>query len=434
MEIEAAEWVSAVAFHGTQVVYGDGKNVTILDTATKKKIDTIEIGSFIYDLTVCRDGRTLLAACDDHTGRVVDLQTKKSVTLDSEGHTERVWCIVECGDTDVLTGSDDATICRWNRLTGECLYTYEGHSYTVRCIQCDWEKKMMISGSNDMKIIVWNLETGEEIGEMEGHTGGVWSLAFVDATTIVSGSADKTVRIWDITTMEELLTMSSHTREVCTVAVTPDRQYVVSGSGDKTVKVWSIATGECIATLTHHSSYVQKVAISPNGHFIASGAFNRSISLLKVSPPYPFVVHQATLSNSSQEVKDYQLLSDGSLCSDEMIYPFTRCTVDTESPFSFKIIDDAFNTGNGNSTRNHNATFTASSASSLQEWMEVLCAVRHNLALHPDKQSYSSHEIISRYRFDLMQIISILNKRQSSRLLLSKDVMKVIGNYLVHMK
>jgi WD40 repeat protein len=93
--------VVGIASSGTRVFYGDDENVAVLDTTTKKIIDRIEIGS-TNGLTLCEDGRTLLVACFDKTGRVVDLQTKKSVIL--KGHTSYVNCIIEWGCADLLGG------------------------------------------------------------------------------------------------------------------------------------------------------------------------------------------------------------------------------------------------------------------------------------------------------------------------------------------
>jgi WD40 repeat protein len=410
------------------MIYADGGNVAVLDTRTMKLIDTIEIGSGINSLTVSDDGRTLLVACWDNTGRVVDCQTKKSVII--KGHTGRVNCIIECGSRDVLTCSHDKTICRWNRWTDEriLIRTFSGHSKPINSIICNWKTKKMISASDDMTMIVWNVETGDRIGLMKGHSGEVLSLAFVNSTTIVSGSGDKTVKIWDTTTMKEIKTISAHTDNVRSVAVTPDGEYVVSGSDDATVKVSSIATGECITTLFFHHThrrFVYKVAVSHDGRFIAAGGSDRTVSFIKVSPPFPFIVHEESLINSSHETTDHHLFSDGTLRSNEFflsITPSSICTINTENPLSFAI---------SSITHNHNASFSASTASSLQQWIEAIYAVQHNLALHPDKRSNSSHDIRSRYRFDLIQFISIHNKQEHSSVLIPKDVMKVIGNYLV---
>jgi WD40 repeat protein len=129
---------------------------------------------------------------------------------------------------DVLTCSEDNTICRWNRFTGELIRTYSGHSEAVNCIQFNMDINVMISASDDNRIFLWNVETGEKIGEMNGHSDSVSSLAFVNATTIVSGSADETVKIWDIPTRKEIKTMSSHTDVVISIPLRLARSYGIA--------------------------------------------------------------------------------------------------------------------------------------------------------------------------------------------------------------
>jgi WD40 repeat protein len=214
--------------------------------------------------------------------------------------------------------------------------------------------------------------------------------------------------------------MSSHTSYIYSVAVTPDGQFVISGSDDNTVKVWSIATGECITTLSHHTNWVLKVAVSPDGRFIASGGHDMIFHLIRVSPPFPFVVHEGSLTNSSQATDDHRLLSDGTLLR------VGHSSVVTRIPFSVNFIEH-------NNNNNCESSFSAPSEESARQWMEAISAVRNNRVLHPDKQSYTSQNMMSRYRFDLLQTISIVHKRSYNHVFIPKDVIKIIGNYIVHL-
>jgi WD40 repeat protein len=408
--------INAICFNGRRVIYGDDETAVVMDTTTKMEVDRIEIGSYIWHMTVSHCGGVLFVGCEDNTGRVADIKTKKIITL--KDHTDVVRGIIECEEADVLTCSDDKTIRRWNRLTGECIRTYAGHSDRVLSILYDKKTKRIFSGSDDRTIMVCNAGTGEQIGVMNGHSDWVTSLAFVNYTTIVSSSWDNTLKMWDITTMKEIKTMSSHTDFVYSVAATPDGQYVVSGSDDNTVKVWRVATGECITTLSHHSDHVNHVAVSPDGRFIASGGYDRIMHLIRVSPPFPFIVHEGSLANSSQATSDHQLLSDGTLLR------VGQSSVVARIPFSVTFIEH-------NSKNNHESSFSAHSEESARQWMEAFNAVQNNLVLHPDKQSFTSRNMISRYRFDLLQTISIVHKRNNNQVFIPKDIMKIIGNYLV---
>jgi hypothetical protein len=375
------------------------------------------VGAHILHMTVLNGGGFLLVGCVDKTGRVVDMKTKKMISL--TGHTGFVRCVIGCDDADVLTCSSDGTIRRWNRSTGECIRTYIGHNDCVYSILYEKETKRIFSGSADRTILVWDAETGENVGVMKGHKGDVFSLAFLNSTKIVSSSADGMIKLWDATTFTEVKTILSHTSSVLSVAVSPDGQYVVSGSGDKSVRVSSVSTGKCIATFSHHSDYVYKVAISPDGRFIASGGGDKAITLLQVSPPFPVIIHEGYLTDSSQTTSHHQMLSDGMLLrSGEPFCKINQPTICSLIPQTSRFLVESCN--------QPTIFFSAPSEASAQMWVEAVSAVRNNLCLQREKRCYSSQEMISRYRFDLLQII---NFHKKSSVQISKDVMKIIGNY-----
>lgn len=162
MEDKTEGSVWGIDFRGNHVYYNHHPNVAVLDTTTMMVIDTIEIGMGIYNLAVSEDGRHRLLACRDNTARVVDVMTKKSVTL--TGHAGPVWCIIECDDRYVLTGSFDNTIKQWDRLTGEVIRTYAGHNGIIFSIVYEKRTKRIFSGLGDTTIMVWNAETGVLIG------------------------------------------------------------------------------------------------------------------------------------------------------------------------------------------------------------------------------------------------------------------------------
>lgn len=402
---------------GVVVVYGDDDTAVVREIDGRTRMEQrFAMRAQICDVKVSRDGRFLILACFDNTGRVVEMTTKMMIVL--KGHTDSVRCIVDGDGTDVFTSSMDRTIKKWKRSTGECILTFTGHHHWVLTVVYDWKTKRLISGAEDSTIIVWNAETGEQVGVIKGHKDAVNSIAFVNATTIVSGSADQTVKLWDTTTMTEIKTMSSHIDSVRSVAVTPDEQYIVSGSHDKTVKVWSIATGECITTLTHHNNQVYKVAVCADGRWIASGGDDNTFYLHSVAPPFSFIVYQGLLGATDHH-HHHRLLSDGKLLLyNELVSSitrFTRCTLDTETLFSLKS-NDSYDI----------IRLSAPSASAAQEWIEAIHAVRDNLTYH---RSLSSQDMILRHRFDCFQVINYHAKGSHKFLFLPKDVCKIIGEY-----
>ncbi|KAG6903515.1 hypothetical protein DXG01_000490, partial [Tephrocybe rancida] len=75
--------------------------------------------------------------------------------------------------------------------------------------------KQVVSGSNDTSVCIWDALTGDLIKELNGHTDSVGPVAFSpDGKQVVSGSADRSVRIWDALTGDLIKELNGHTDSV----------------------------------------------------------------------------------------------------------------------------------------------------------------------------------------------------------------------------
>ena len=120
LEKTTREVVVAIHLTATRAYVGDDDKIIVYNTVTRRLIREIVIGAGrIYDISQSRDGKCLMVACKDSTARIINLATGKGVIL--RGHTAAVNCIIQGEGADVLTGSLDGTVRRWNSSTGECL-------------------------------------------------------------------------------------------------------------------------------------------------------------------------------------------------------------------------------------------------------------------------------------------------------------------------
>jgi sugar lactone lactonase YvrE len=73
--------------------------------------------------------------------------------------------------------------------------------------------------------------------------------------------------------MKCLRTIKAHSEPICSMAITPDEQFLASSSRDKTIKLWSLSSGDLIHTWNLPSKYSQAdcLAISPDGMTLAAG-------------------------------------------------------------------------------------------------------------------------------------------------------------------
>jgi WD40 repeat protein len=282
--------VYAIHFCNEKLYVGNFNKINVFDCESCKELPVVDArGGFIWDIASSLDGSVLYVACNDGTGRCVDLATRRVVTL--SGHDGYVRCIISGDDGIVFTCGVDKTVKMWESQSGKNIKTFTAHGYAFYSILYTGKEKRLFSGSRT-SIIIWDIHTGIQVGVMNGHSDTVRSLAWVDDRTIVSGSWDNTLKIWDLKSFTCLRTFSGHNKSVISVAVTVEGLFIISGAFDKTTKVWRTNGGECVHTLTHHSGGVEKVTVSADGRFLATGGgfIDQMFHLFQVEPGFCKVI------------------------------------------------------------------------------------------------------------------------------------------------
>ena len=287
--------------------------VDVIELKTKKLINTIDMESHVQDLQITSCANFLLAACSDGNAKVVNLNTEKVVTF--QGHSRCVYCIIECGDKDVLTGSGDTNICRWDRFTGKLICTYVGHIGFIHFIVFDVKTNIIFSGSGYQEIFLWNAETGDKIGELKGHKKWITSLLLLNDTTIVSGSGDKTLKIWDIPSRKEIMSIHCHESPVNSLVLSPDGQFLLSGSWDETIRVWSVATGQCANKISCNDKWLTQVKVTADGRYLFVG-YPHGYEINEITPAFAPVIHQSMVEVNGNRCT-MKLLTNGTMVDEK---------------------------------------------------------------------------------------------------------------------
>jgi WD40 repeat protein len=63
--------------------------------------------------------------------------------------------------TWLATGSGDATVRLWQVNTGECRYTWTGHTSWVSAVAFSPDGTWLATGSDDATVRLWQVSTGE---------------------------------------------------------------------------------------------------------------------------------------------------------------------------------------------------------------------------------------------------------------------------------
>jgi Tol biopolymer transport system component len=171
----------------------------------------------------------------------------------------------------------------WDAQTGRALRTLTGHGGWVLCASFSPDGRFIVSASHDKTLKIWNAQTGRELRTLSGHGGIVNSASFSpDGRLIVSASTDQTVKVWDAQTGRALRTLSGHASNVNSAAFSPDGRFIVSASSDETVKVWDAHTGRALQTLSGYGAPVSSAAFSPDGRFIVSASHDKTLKVWEV--------------------------------------------------------------------------------------------------------------------------------------------------------
>lgn len=76
----------------------------------------------------------------------------------------------------IITGSLDGTAKSWSFETGECIFTYNGHTAAITCLATDQVGKVLFTGSSDHTIRSWDIMKGQQLKIFEGHQTTIISI------------------------------------------------------------------------------------------------------------------------------------------------------------------------------------------------------------------------------------------------------------------
>lgn len=205
------------------------------------------------------------------------------------GHTDTVLCLDTCisnsGRTLLVTGSKDNSVRLWEKEGQCCIGLGTGHMGAVGAVAFSKKKKnFIVSGSSDRTLKVWSLDDLTEDGNrainlkakavVAAHDKDINSLAVSpDDNYVCSGSQDRTACVWRLPDLVSVVVLRGHKRGIWSVEFSPVDKCVLTASGDKTIKMWAILDGSCLKTFEGHTSSVLRASFITRGtQFVSCGA------------------------------------------------------------------------------------------------------------------------------------------------------------------
>ena len=156
------------------------------------------------------DGDTLIAGCQDHALKLVDVEKSYVVKQSIITHHKVPTCLDTSGGNLILTGCEDATIRLWDARQGQnaakqIVNEYNGHSSYVKQVEFNPQvEHLFISGSLDGTVKLWDLRNDEvpianlKQKQDQDATFKVFSARWNGQSQIVSGGSDSHVSVYSI--------------------------------------------------------------------------------------------------------------------------------------------------------------------------------------------------------------------------------------------
>ncbi|TDH70474.1 hypothetical protein CCR75_000353 [Bremia lactucae] len=196
-------------------------------------------------LMAAKQGKTLLSGASDEMIKIYNVDKRVEVGSLMEQHGA-ITSLEFFGQSHVLSGSADYSICIWRTSDWNCLHILGGHKGEINSIAVHPSGKMCLSVARDRTLRMWNLVKGriafirrlEKEAElvMFSQTGTHYGLGFGKDLSVFNMNA-------------ELVGTLGHSKKIqCAVFATD--KYVVCGGDDKQITIWTI-NGILMAKVSH---------------------------------------------------------------------------------------------------------------------------------------------------------------------------------------
>jgi WD40 repeat protein len=291
----------ALSDDGRQVVAASGKIARVFETATGRKVGTLEVRSTVLATAFSPDRALVATGSADGGVRLWDLAHERLVNV-FLGHNNlvRALAFTPDGERLVSAGAD---------RTGRIVRVEDGHVYGVLAGHTDEIKSVVVSrdgteavtASADGTARVWDIRGDPDLDVVATLPGKTPALVGADSTAIVVRSGTRDVRIdarsgrvvgsspstasptrvggWRvmrdgaIVRLERAgraVTLVGHTDDVTSVRLSPDGMRIITGGADHDVRVWDAATGNLLRVLKAHVGRVADARYSRDGRWIVT--------------------------------------------------------------------------------------------------------------------------------------------------------------------
>ena len=253
----------------------DQSKFVLLNLRTAETEDSFPLGKLPLSLwtgAVSDDFRVLVHPLPEGGLRVWDLQSRKSVDLESH-EMPSTWAAIAPDGSTLLAGGNKDSVLWWNlqapseaplRITGKsALFSQNG---------------AVVVTLHDQSIKLWNPTTRLLKAEfpVTADFGFGTPLALSnDGGVLAAGSnpiteTENAIRLWDTHNGKLLGVCKGHTQGVRWLAFSPEGETLASVSDDSNLRFWNVRTQQELFSIQRLADPVRNILFSPNGHWLAA--------------------------------------------------------------------------------------------------------------------------------------------------------------------
>ncbi|MBY0512535.1 MAG: serine/threonine protein kinase [Gemmataceae bacterium] len=229
----------------------------------------------IWAVDVSRDGKYIVAGCDNSSALVYDLKTTTRIALLSHPNSVKAAAFSPDGKW-LVTGDRGGIIRLWN--VPEWVPDpdpLEGQDGTVHSLAFSPDGTILASGGSDGRVRLWVNGEKKARRPLVDHAGPVYAIAFSpDPATprLASAGWDGTLRVWDPVSGTKLHALRGHEGDVWAVAFGAGGRLLASAGSDGTLRIWDVATGKELHVYRGTGRGFHVLRWDPTGTTLAAGS------------------------------------------------------------------------------------------------------------------------------------------------------------------
>lgn len=164
-----------------------------------------------------------------------------------EGHGDLVCGLEYNADGVLASGSNDNTVCIWDRCNFSTALHSFGHQAAVKALKwCPWNRHTLASGggSADRQVCLWNASSGRMLQAADAEsqvTAIAWGSHEKELVT-AHGYSRNQLSLWRYPTLQKSTDLEGHGARLLDLTQSPDGSLVCSASADETLRFWRVFT------------------------------------------------------------------------------------------------------------------------------------------------------------------------------------------------